>query len=185
MQPYGFVTLSMVLGQNPSGQKPIGQYPSGQNPRDKNPGGQGDKRGTKSKWDKNQGWQKPRGTTPHRDKNPWRTISQGTESQGDKIPRFSQEWCICVLRPEKYMTIGRPTCLVMLRHPPPHIHIHYITLWNFTCCSEPFVLSPAPDANLILMLTRGARLGGATAQSPLGVLPLSSIRAIQHFFWKW
>ena len=102
--------------------KTIGQYPSGHNPRktktqeDKIPGGQ-KPRGTKSKWDNNQGWQKPRGTKPHRDKNPWRTISQGTESQGDTIPRFSQEWCICVLRPEKYMTIG--PCLVMLRMTTP------------------------------------------------------------------
>ena len=120
-----------VLGQNPTGQKPIGQYPSGQNPRrtktqgDKIPWGQ-KPRGTISKWDKSPGGQKPRGTKSHGDKNPWRTISKRTISQGDKIPRCSQEWCICVLRPEKYMTIG--PCLVMLRHPPtptptPHPHI--------------------------------------------------------------
>ena len=75
-----------VSGQNLSGQKPIGQYPSGQNPRktktqgDKSPGGQRPRR-TISKWDKNQGGQKPRGTNPHRDKTPWRTISQGLKRE--------------------------------------------------------------------------------------------------------
>ena len=49
-------------------------------------------------------------------------------------------------------------------------------------CSEPFVLSPAPDANLILMLTRGARLGGATAQSPLGVLRYRPLGPFNIFF---
>ena len=153
---------------------------------DKHPGGQ-NPRGTKAQGDKIQVRQKPRVTKAQGDK-----PTQGQKPMEDNIPgyripggqnpiRFPQEWWICVLRPEKYMTIG--TCLVMLRH--PHPTSTYITLWNFTCCSEPFVLSPAPDANLILLLTRGARLGGATAQSPLGVLPLSSIRAIQHFFWKW
>ena len=51
-------------------------------------------------------------------------------------------------------------------------------------CSEPFVLSPAPDANLILMLTRGARLGGATAQSPLGVLRYRPLGPFNIYFEK-
>ena len=49
----------------------------------------------------------------------------------------------------------------------------YVCMYVYECmygCIYFFVLSPAPDANLILMLTRRARLGGATAQSPLGVL---------------
>ena len=49
-------------------------------------------------------------------------------------------------------------------------------------CPEPFVLSPAPDANLILMLTRGARLGGASAQSPLGVLRYRPLGPFNIFF---
>ena len=49
-------------------------------------------------------------------------------------------------------------------------------------CSEPFVLSSAPDANLILMLTRGARLGGATAQSPLGVPRYRPLGPFNIFF---
>ena len=69
-----------ILGQNPTGQKPIGRGTKSHG--DKSPGGQYPSE-TKAQGDKSP-------TKPHRDKNPWRTIS--------KYPRgtTSQDLCICI-----------------------------------------------------------------------------------------
>ena len=66
-----------------------------------------------------------------------------------------------------------------------YIYIIYIApgpIYMHIFCQEPFVLSPAPHASLILMLTRGARLGGATAQPRLEVLRYRPLGPFNIFF---